>query len=271
MGPANKSKNTIDLDHYHKDGATLPFDIPMESLEALRRAYANLINNNVGKVGQVNFSLFNTDNHPLKMKIEEDWLALLNIPEIFDRVEQILGPDIAAYELLTFRKNTDDHEVGWHQGGLFWPIVPLEAVTVWIALDDATKDNGCLQYLPGSHIKKILYPHQKSELETLPKHIPDGILQFDEVKTIEVKSGQAIIFEGPHLVHRSLENVTGHPRRAVVLRLMPTTSYWDRKLAAEMDKKFNPINYLENTPLRLMQGRDVCGLNEFQKQVILNT
>ena len=58
-------------------------------------------------------------------------------------------------------------EVPWHQDGHFWPIRPLATCTVWIAVDDATKENGCMRYLPGSHKEKQLFKHHHSDLKSL--------------------------------------------------------------------------------------------------------
>jgi ectoine hydroxylase-related dioxygenase (phytanoyl-CoA dioxygenase family) len=47
-----------------------------------------------------------------------------------------------------------------HQEGEYWPIVPLATCTVWIAIDEATVENGCLRYIPGSHKERRLMVHE---------------------------------------------------------------------------------------------------------------
>ena len=50
-------------------------------------------------------------------------------------------------------------ETPWHQDGEYWPIKPLETITVWLAIDEVTQENGPLQYIPGSHMGKKLEEH----------------------------------------------------------------------------------------------------------------
>lgn len=111
--------------------------------------------------------------------------------------------------------------VAWHQDYSYWTRTqPLAHLTCWIGLDDATRENGCLQYIPGSHrwpllpitglagdmnaIQTVLSPEQKAE--------------FNPV-AIELKKGQCA-FHHPLLVHGSYENTTDGPRRATVINVV---------------------------------------------------
>jgi ectoine hydroxylase-related dioxygenase (phytanoyl-CoA dioxygenase family) len=72
--------------------------------------------------------------------------------DILDLVEQLIGPDIILWGSALFAKpGREGMEVPWHQDGHYWPIRPLAAITVWIAIDDSTTENGCMRYIPGSH------------------------------------------------------------------------------------------------------------------------
>ena len=51
------------------------------------------------------------------------------------------------------------NNLDWHQDGQYWPIRPLATCTAWLALDDATPENGCLRVLPWSHLQSI--EHQR--------------------------------------------------------------------------------------------------------------
>jgi ectoine hydroxylase-related dioxygenase (phytanoyl-CoA dioxygenase family) len=45
----------------------------------------------------------------------------------------------------------DGKAVAWHQDASYWPLSPSRAVTVWLAIDDATVDNAAMRFLAGSH------------------------------------------------------------------------------------------------------------------------
>ena len=67
-------------------------------------------------------------------------------------VGQLIGPDIALWNMSFFAKPAlNGKKTPMHQDGEYWPIVPLATCTVWIAIDEATVENGCLRYIPGSH------------------------------------------------------------------------------------------------------------------------
>jgi ectoine hydroxylase-related dioxygenase (phytanoyl-CoA dioxygenase family) len=110
--------------------------------------------------------------------------------------------------------------VAWHQDYSYWTRTqPMSHLTCWIALDDSTRDNGCVQYIPGSHrwpllpitglagdmdeIKTVLTAEQKQQFRPVP---------------IELKAGEAT-FHHPLTVHGSYENRTDRPRRATVINV----------------------------------------------------
>lgn len=112
--------------------------------------------------------------------------------------------------------------VAWHQDYSYWTRTrPLAHLTCWIALDDSTRENGCLQYIPGSHrwpdlpitglagnmdaINSVLNEEQKR--------------QFESPVAVEVPKGYAS-FHHPRLVHGSLANRSNYSRRATVINVM---------------------------------------------------
>jgi ectoine hydroxylase-related dioxygenase (phytanoyl-CoA dioxygenase family) len=110
--------------------------------------------------------------------------------------------------------------VAWHQDYSYWTrTLPMAHLTCWIGLDDAHRDNGCLQYIPGSHrwtllpitglaggmdaINEVLTPEQREQFRPLP---------------IELKKGQCS-FHHPLMIHGSQANRTDRPRRATVINV----------------------------------------------------
>src|SRR5690349_15337481 len=112
--------------------------------------------------------------------------------------------------------------VAWHQDYSYWTRTqPLAHLTCWIGLDDSTRENGCLQYIPGSHrwhdlpitglagdmnaINAVLNEEQKQ--------------QFRNPVAVELKKGEAS-FHHPRLVHGSFANHSSRSRRATVINVM---------------------------------------------------
>jgi ectoine hydroxylase-related dioxygenase (phytanoyl-CoA dioxygenase family) len=110
--------------------------------------------------------------------------------------------------------------VAWHQDYSYWTRTqPMAHLTCWIGLDDATRDNGCLQYIPGSHrwnllpitglaggmdaINEVLTPEQRERFRPA---------------AIELKKGQCS-FHHPLMIHGSQANRTDGPRRATVINV----------------------------------------------------
>jgi len=106
----------------------------------------------------------------------------------------------------------------WHQDYSYWTrTTPLAHVSCWIGLDDSTRDNGCVHYVPGSHRWQLLprasfANDMDAVLESLT---PAQRAEFKPV-AIELKAGECS-FHHPLMVHGSYANHTDRPRRAVVL------------------------------------------------------
>ena len=111
--------------------------------------------------------------------------------------------------------------VAWHQDYSYWTFAqPMAHVTCWIALDDATVENGCLCYVPGSHRWGLLpITGLTGDMNAIEKTLgPDRMAAFRPVP-VELKRGHAS-FHHPLLVHGSYDNLSARSRRATVLNLM---------------------------------------------------
>ncbi|HEY2840762.1 MAG TPA: phytanoyl-CoA dioxygenase family protein [Pirellulales bacterium] len=108
--------------------------------------------------------------------------------------------------------------VAWHQDYSYWTrTTPMAHLTCWIGLDDATADNGCLQYIPGSHRWELLpVTGLAGGMDSIREVLtPEQLAQF-KPRAIELKKGECA-FHHPLMIHGSYENRTDRPRRAVVL------------------------------------------------------
>jgi ectoine hydroxylase-related dioxygenase (phytanoyl-CoA dioxygenase family) len=110
--------------------------------------------------------------------------------------------------------------VAWHQDYSYWTRTqPMSHLTCWIALDDATRDNGCLHYVPGSHRWDLLpKPALAGDMHAIQSVLSaEQRAQFVPV-AIELRKGMAT-FHHPMMLHGSFENTTDRPRRAAVLNV----------------------------------------------------
>lgn len=111
--------------------------------------------------------------------------------------------------------------VAWHQDYSYWTrTTPMCHLTCWIGLDDSTKDNGCLQYIPGSHRWNLLpITGLAGDMDAIQEVLNEEQWeQFQNPVAIELKAGECA-FHHPLMVHGSFENRTPRPRRALVLNV----------------------------------------------------
>ncbi|MEP6915169.1 MAG: phytanoyl-CoA dioxygenase family protein [Acidobacteriota bacterium] len=99
----------------------------------------------------------------------------------------------------------------WHQdAGDVWRLDRDPLVTIWIALDPATRMNGCVQVIPGSHRLGLLSHHGSTlSPDDAQRHCPESAITY-----LEIEAGDGLLLHN-WLLHRSAVNHTGSPRRAL--------------------------------------------------------
>jgi ectoine hydroxylase-related dioxygenase (phytanoyl-CoA dioxygenase family) len=160
--------------------------------------------------------------HKLSALVRE----VARLPAIVDALTKVVGPNVKMMQSMLFLKAAGKPGQSWHQDEAHIPTRDRSLAGVWIALDDATVDNGCLWVLPGSHRAGVLYPvrpHDDPRFDPTAEAygFPHG---EDEARPVEVPAGSAVVFHG-YLLHRSLPNVTRTGmRRALVTHYMTAES-----------------------------------------------
>jgi ectoine hydroxylase-related dioxygenase (phytanoyl-CoA dioxygenase family) len=157
-------------------------------------------------------------------------------PAIAMAMSQLLrGPIRLWHDQLFCKPAKHGGVVAWHQDYSYWTrTLPIAHLTCWIGLDDSTRENGCLYYVPGSHrwnllprtgltgdmddIMTVLTPEQKQDFQPVP---------------IELKRGECS-FHHPLMVHGSYANYSDKPRRATLVNVFRdgVTSATDEELLA---------------------------------------
>jgi ectoine hydroxylase-related dioxygenase (phytanoyl-CoA dioxygenase family) len=154
-------------------------------------------------------------------RIEEAFHDILWNPAFVVPASQLLGGPIRFWHDQLFVKPArDGGVVAWHQDYSYWTrTVPVSHLTCWIGLDDSTKENGCLYYVPGSHRWNLLpvtgLAGNMDEIMTVLS--PEQKVAFRPVP-IELKRGECS-FHHSLLVHGSYENRSERPRRATVINV----------------------------------------------------
>ncbi len=195
--------------------------------------------------------------------IAAEFLACATDPAILDLVESVLGPDIIFWAAALFCKPPrEGREVAWHQDGVYWPIEPPATVTVWVAIDAATPENGAMQYLPGSHALGVL-PHEQSDRDGLVLNtaVVESAVDTSTAAWVRLEAG-AVSLHDIHLVHGSPPNRSDRRRAGLTLRYMPSASHFDRNRAMGAASNTAPVEFARR-PIWLVRGVDRCGLNDF--------
>ncbi len=112
--------------------------------------------------------------------------------------------------------------VGWHQDHGYWRCTVPDLITAWVAFDDVTLNNGCMQVVPGSH-KWGLLPHSdffNTDLEGMKARLAEHTGQAINTVPCQLEAG-AVSFHHCLTVHGSGPNLTDRPRRSLVMHLMP--------------------------------------------------
>ena len=243
------------LDTYNEDGYVIPdFRISTEMQEDIRARHARLI------ATKPEYS----DYCPALLDHDMGFAEYCQQPEILDMVEQIIGPDFALWNTSFFAKPAlTGTTTPWHQDGEYWPIRPMATCTVWLALDDSTRENGCLRVIKGSHKDGTLKEHQTNNGPGLALNRELVAGSYDETQAADIllEAGQMSLHD-VFLLHGSEPNHSPRSRRGMTMRFMPTTSLFDRTIASEQARKFGFVSH-ENRQVLLMRGVDRHGGNEF--------
>ena len=110
--------------------------------------------------------------------------------------------------------------VAWHQDYSYWTRTePMQHLTCWTGLDDASTENGCVHYIPRSHRWGLLdKPELAGDMEGVLDYLTDEQKAEFKPVPIEMKRGHAT-FHHPLTVHGSYENKSQRSRRAFVLNV----------------------------------------------------
>ncbi|MER8045617.1 chlorinating enzyme [Streptomyces sp. NPDC094032] len=248
-----------EIEQFHRQGFIGPFTLytPEEMKAQWRKTRLQLLDRSDAVypddalAGATNIS--NYDRH-----LDNDFLAShIGRAEIVDRVNSILGPDVICWRTEFFPKHPGDEGTDWHQADTFanasgtpqilWPDNSDfgGTITVWSAFTEAAVENGCLQFIPGTHesmnydetkrmhydpnsinsvdkdgVRRGFFGYDYRQLQKDPNWTPDEDAAVSQV----MRPGQFIIFWST-LMHASHphEGKTNEMRMGFASRYVPST------------------------------------------------
>lgn len=253
-----------ELERFKSKGYVVPdYRLPDIMLDQMREAYARLLHDNPSINSDFMLGPHLDNPGTQGVKGSPQWLEFATHPDLMQMAADLIGDDIILWGTTIFGKPAHGgKETPWHQDGDYYPIRPLETLTIWIALDDVTVDNGPMRFIPGSHTQHKIFSHHWEENEDLTINLVCDSEHFDEstAENLILEAGQ-VSYHDVYMIHGSLANKTDQRRAAFVVRLMPATSHYDHALGEEIGRKHAAHDYGKR-PLFLVRGRDVNGNND---------
>jgi hypothetical protein len=145
----NRSPRTlspVQIEQFNRDGYLKPFRIFNEREAADLRAYFDRLLAKVLAEGGTSYSI--STAHAKYGRVFD----VLTHARIIALMRDLLGENVIAWGSHFFCKlPRDGKTVSWHQDASYWPLTPARAVTCWLAIDDADRENACMKFIPGSH------------------------------------------------------------------------------------------------------------------------
>lgn len=217
-----------DIERWNRDGYLGPLDVYRgEEICDLRGYFDGLLAEALA-AGADSYSISSAH-----LKHARVWDVLTH-PTIVGFVRDLLGNDVVGWGAHFFCKLPGDGKrVDWHQDCSYWPLTPTKAVTVWLAIDDADQQNGCMEVYCGSHTHGLIDfevsdPNSANVLDQSVSH-PE---RYGRHQCTPLQAGQ-ISIHSDLLVHGSAPNTSQRRRCGLTLRYCPAdvTAYlgWNRK------------------------------------------
>lgn len=143
---------------------------------------------------------------------------LVALPLFADLCSDLIGPDVRLYwDQAVYKKPGTEAPFPWHQDNGYAFVEPQQYLTCWIALTDATEENGCPWVVPKLHRRGTL-AHQYSDIGFVCLSDPD------EAVAVPVARGSIVVFSSL-TPHSTGPNSTGTVRKAYIVQFAPDQAY----------------------------------------------
>ena len=209
-----------EVETYHRDGVLGPYPLltPEEMTEAGRVIDRQIIEPAAADDPVLHYHDRHLDHATV--------CRICRRPELLDRVASLLGPDLMIWRSNFQVKPPSAKAVGdaaryvevpWHQDGAYFGLQPLVLVSAWIAVTEATLDNGCMQVVAGSHTQTFRHDHDP-ERQSFGRSVPEDAIDRTAVRALELRPGEFVLFN-ENTLHASGPNRTSRPRIGLTPRI----------------------------------------------------
>jgi hypothetical protein len=228
VNPSPKHLDQADIQRWNRDGYLGPCDIYDQAASDEIRQYFDQLLAEALAAGRDSYSI--SSAHLMHARV---WEMLTN-PKIVGIVSDLLGDDVVGWGSHFFCKMPGDGKrVDWHQDCSYWPLTPTKAVTVWLAVDDADADNGCMEVYAGSHTHGLIdFESSEADSGNVLDQSVKNPEQYGRWQRTPLRAGQ-ISIHSDQLVHGSAPNDSDRRRCGLTLRYCPADvlAYlgWNRK------------------------------------------
>jgi len=187
--------------------------------------------------------------HARLVRDDPFWVRLVSDDRLLDIAESFIGPNIALFASHYICKPPfDGQAVLWHQDGSYWPLQPMEVITLWLAVDDSTPENGCMRVIPGTHTMELQALKKRTDVaNVLGSGLDESLIDESKAIDLRLKAGD-VSTHHPNLIHGSHANNSSRRRAGLTIRYIPTST---RILSDEWPGSF------------LLRGHEVPGVNEY--------
>ncbi len=198
-----------------------------EEIEWLKEIYDQLFVERAGEEKGMYYDLAAPRGHSGREVLPQVLGPDLKIPELrmsqhFQNAlklgTQLLGTDekVSAGGHMIFKPARYGAETPWHQDEAYWnPDVYLNSLSVWMPLDEATVESGCMQFIPGSH-KEDLRWHRHIDNDPLIHGLMTDDVDPSTAVACPLAPGGAT-FHHSRTLHHTAPNTTDNPRRAYII------------------------------------------------------
>ena len=204
--------------NYRQSGYCFPLDVLSPEQAAAYRARLEAVEDDIetrklGRRGQLNHM------HLVLCFANE----IVRNSRILDAVEAVIGPDIMIWGSTFFIKepNTSGF-VSWHQDLRYWGLQDSDAmVSAWLALGPVYKANGCMRFIPASHLAGLAEHEDHFDAENFLYRGQRARIDIDESKAVDVEleAGQISLHHG-YLLHASAPNFSDQRRVGLTMNFI---------------------------------------------------
>ncbi len=205
-----------DIAAWNRDGYLGPLDVYDGEAIAEIRAYFDKLLAAALEKGRDSYSISSAH-----LKHARVWQMLTN-KQIVGYVSDLLGENVVGWGSHFFCKMPGDGKrVDWHQDCSYWPLTPTKSVTVWLAIDDADQENGCMEVYAGSHTHGLIdFEASDEDGGNVLDQSVQNPERFGRWQRTPLKSGQLSI-HSDLVLHGSAPNDSTRRRCGLTLRYCP--------------------------------------------------